>query len=566
MSTTRKRGALVLLLAVALAAFCYRLGEAPLLDDPNESEYAEVAREMVESGDWLTPRLNYVVFLNKPPLEYWAIALSDSALGINEFAARLPSAVAGVVTVLLLVALGGKLYDAETGLLAGIVLFATGGFFLETHEAQPDLIMTASIVGTLLAVWQLFGVSRDGSNRRAPSALLFGLQVSVTIGLLAKGMLAFVLPGIVVAAMVIGTRRRDVIAQLLHPRAWWLLLVLMVPWHAAMSWDHRGFLWDYVINQHLLFFFDRKFPRDSIPVSLPVFWGVLGLRLIPWTVFAPLAVGIAARDARTGRHAISDRFVLVWAGGVLLFFSAAVSRMEHYSIPALPPMALLIARLFRGYAGGATGQRRLLNAHVVVLAGAALTGVFLMPDLIAAQGWLAPIRELPALARWTFILLAAGLTLASIAAGTGKHRWVAPVIAASMMTALPFFTRGMLLLARVNSSAPIAAALHVLVEPTEHIVYEAPTEYQNCAGFNFYLRRKIDLLRPPAFIAPPYVEPHLDELFISHDEFEKLWQDGRVFFISDPLQPRQRLDGVVPPGFYLVARDHERWVVSNRPL
>src|SRR2546428_364345 len=98
-STWSKRRALVLLLAVAGFACFYRLGAVPLLDDPNEAEYAEVAREMVETGDWISPQLNYALFLNKPPLAYWLIALSDLAVGTNEFAARLPSAVTGVVIV-----------------------------------------------------------------------------------------------------------------------------------------------------------------------------------------------------------------------------------------------------------------------------------------------------------------------------------------------------------------------------------------------------------------------------------------------------------------------------------
>ena len=97
-------------------------------------------------------------------------------------------------------------------------------------------------------------------------------------------------------------------------------------------------------------------------------------------------------------------------------------------------------------------------------------------------------------------------------------------------------------------------------------MFEAPVEYQTCAGFNFYLRRKLDLLLPADFVAPPYLEPHVEELFISRDELEKAWQAEHVFFISDPLQTRARLAGVVPQPFYVVARDNTRWVVTNEPV
>src|ERR1035437_857252 len=134
-----QRVAVAGLLVVAMWAFCYRLGAVPLLDDPNEGEYAEVAREMVESGEWISPQLNYTLFLNKPPLEPWLIAASDLVFGNNELAARLPSAAAGLAIVLLVAWLGATLFDLETGLLAGFILVAMGGFFVETHEVRPDL-------------------------------------------------------------------------------------------------------------------------------------------------------------------------------------------------------------------------------------------------------------------------------------------------------------------------------------------------------------------------------------------------------------------------------------------
>src|SRR6266849_5896130 len=112
-ATWSQRGAFVLLLVLVVWSFSYRLGAAPLLDDPNEAEYAEVGREMLETGEWISPQLNYVLFLNKPPLSYWLIALSDRGFGVDEFAARVPSALAGMVIVLLVVCLGSTLYDME---------------------------------------------------------------------------------------------------------------------------------------------------------------------------------------------------------------------------------------------------------------------------------------------------------------------------------------------------------------------------------------------------------------------------------------------------------------------
>ncbi len=556
------RGTVLLLAAVAVWAFSYRLGTPPLLDDPNEGEYAEVAREMVETGDWINPRLNDVLFLNKPPLTYWLIGVADLVFGINEFSARLPSALAALVIVGLVVWLGTLLFDAETGLLAGFLLVATGGFFVETHQTRPDLILTAGVSGSLVAWARL--------QRAAPEEMrwpLLGLQVSLAAGLLAKGLLALVIPAAVFAVQLVAERRYDLISRLLHPRAWWLFILLVVPWHVLVGLRHPGFLWDYVVNQHLLFFFDRKVPRDSVPVPLGVFWAAFALRLFPWTIFAPLAVVAAARQARSGSGAHGNRLLLTWAVVVLLFFSAAASRMEHYSIPALPALALLLGKLFRDYArGGSPGLTRAVTAHIVVFAALALLGPVIVPPIVAAQAWLARLHELPALARWIFTGVAGGTLVAAAAAVAGKRSWAAPAVIAVFIASVPAFHYGLTVLARINSSAPLAAAVRAHLEPGERVVYEAPVEYQNCAGLNFYLRRRLDLLRPVEFVAPPYLQPHVADLFIDREQLETIWQAGRVFLVTDPLQTRTRLDGVVPHPFYVVARDSTRWVVTNEPL
>ena len=552
----------LVLLALALWAFTYRLGATPLLDNPNEAEYAEVAREMVESGHWISPRLNYVLFLNKPPLTYWLIGMCDLAFGINEFSARLPCALAGGLVVLMLVYIGRQLYDAQTALLAGFILLVSTGFFFETHEVRPDLILTAGIVGSIAAFVRLREVAP--AQMRWP---LLALQAALAVAVLAKGLIGIVIPGLVFAMVISLERRFDLFRVFLRPRAWWLFVLLAAPWHVLVSLRHSGFLWDYFINQHLLFFFNRKLPHDSVPVSLPVFWGSFGLRLFPWTIFAPLAVVAAVRRMRSHADRVGDRLVLAWAAVVLLFFSTASSRMEHYSIPVLPAFALVVAKLFRDYARGeASALPKVTSAHVVAFAAVALLGFLVIPWLIGEDTWLAPMGDLSNLARLTFGILAAGALLAAVAAVTGRRGWVVPVLVTSVVGAIPLFHQGLTLVSRVDSSAGMAVAISALADPEEMVVYEAPTEYQTCAGLNFYMRRKLTLVRPAGFIPPTYLTPHVDELFITRKQLEQLWREQRVFLITDLLVPRARLDGTTPEPFYIVARLRDWWAVTNRPL
>ena len=107
-----------------------------------------------------------------------------------------------------------------------------------------------------------------------------------------------------------------------------------------------------------------------------------------------------------------------------------------------------------------------------------------------------------------------------------------PALVTSMVSAIPLFHRGLTLVGRVDSSAGMAAAISALADPEERVVYEAPTEYQTCAGLNFYMRRKLTLVRPAGFIPPTYLTPHVDELFITRKQLEQLWQEQRVFLMT----------------------------------
>ena len=355
---------------------------------------------------------------------------------------------------------------------------------------------------------------------------------------------------------------REVFHAVRHPHA--LERRLCAGLDVLMSLRHPGFVWDYVVHQHVLFFFDQKVPRDSVPVPLAVFWGALALRLFPWTLFAPLAIVAAVRRAWRKPDAAGDRLLLAWAAATLVLFSAAPSRMEHYSLPAVPAFPLLMAKMFRDYARGAGAVApRVVTGHVLALAALALAGPFLVPRLVAAQEWLAPVRELPALAQAVFALVAAGAALAACAAVAGYRAWVPLIIVAMFVVTIPSFHHGLSLLARVDSSAGLAAEVQRINTPGGEVVYAAPIEYQSGAGLNFYLRRKLAMVRPVGFVAPRYLEPHLDELFINRSDLERMWRHEPVILITDRETVHDGLTGADAPPVHVVARDHARQVLSN---
>src|SRR5206468_1874165 len=239
------------------------------------------------------------------------------------------------------------------------------------------------------------------------------LWATIGLGMLDKGLLAVVLPAGIIAATEAGEgvlRPRTLIARLraLHaPVGIAVLTVLAGPWHALAALRNPGFLWDYVVNQHVLFFFDQKLPRDSLPDSLGFFLAMFPARGLPWSLLLPAAGVWTYRTARDDpARAPAVGLLAAWVAVVVGFFALAPSRLEHYSLPALPATALLVGALL------VDARSRVSVGWLVgpLGAGAALAlGVLLLPPgrLIA---WIEPTFTglgLDALVRPTGLLLAA---------------------------------------------------------------------------------------------------------------------------------------------------------------
>lgn len=554
-------GCAAAVLAVTLWAFTFRLGAFPFLDDPNEGQYAEVAREMIETGNWLSPQLNYVLFLNKPPLSYWAIAASYSLFGIDEAAARLPSAAAAWLIVALVLWWGWKNGGPWAGCLAAGILFSMGGFFVESHQVRPDLWLTLGLTGAIFCLQFLLDPERREWRWSDPA--LLGWQLATATGLLAKGMVGVLVSGAAILAVVAFTGRWRTVAQFLHPRAWWLLALVMLPWHVAMSFRHEGFLWDYVVNQHLLFFFDRKFPRDSEPISLPMFWAAFAMRCYPWTPLAPLAVAYALWRLRQERAGHETVLLLAATGAVLALFSLASSRLEHYSLPALPMLALLLAPLFVAPLNGEERPWRvLITGHLAFLFFVQLNALWVVPRLIREEDWLAPPDAFVRLALQVFSLLSIA-SVAALVLWLRRSVLSAFPIVAAFACVVPLFCAGLTHMAPNNSVVPLLDAVRSSIRPDTEVVYEAPVEYQTVASINFYLRRKIHVLGPEDFVPPTYLVPYVDRLFLDRTQLARWWRERDVVLITDPLTPRDSLDALVPGPFEVLARDRSRWAIRN---
>ena len=335
------------------------------LFNPDEGRYAEIPREMLSSGDWVIPHLNGLAYIEKPPLQYWATALSYRLLGTSEFAARLYSALTALGTVLVVWLVARRLWSPAAGwraasVLAGMLMFVVLGQLL-TLDMSLTFYLTLGLGGFLLA---------QQATRPRPWMLL--AWAAAGLGVLTKGLVAAAIPTAVL--MVYSLYARDFRPWRRLCVAWGLplFLAITVPWHWLAARRTPGFLEFYFIHEHVARYLTPISDRQE---SWWFFAGVFLAGSMPWTLSALRVLGGGWRRRAPGTGPSSDGrefqprlFLWIWVVFIGVFFSLSDSKLMPYILPLLPALALLIA----GLAAPALKRDFLFTAILTVIAGLAL--------------------------------------------------------------------------------------------------------------------------------------------------------------------------------------------------
>ena len=337
---------------MAAAVFLGCIVSPPSLMDDVDAVQAQIARNMLDSGDWVTARLDGVAYLEKSPLKYWMIAVSYAIFGVHDWVARLPVALSAVALCWLTFHMGAWAFPPRAGLWAGLALATSAGLWLFTRIQIPDVTLTAAIA---LALWSLLR-ALDPEERR-PALWSAVMAAAIGTGLLLKGLIAALFP--IAAALLYlafaGQIARRETWRRLHPfRGALIALAIAAPWHVLATLrnppyfdltmesgpgHYRGFFWFYFINEHVLRFLNRRFPRDYDTVPRVYFWLFHFLWMFPWSVYFPAVAKLNFRPVdRAGRMRL---LCLCWTGFLLVFFTFS-STQEYYSMPCYPALALLI--------------------------------------------------------------------------------------------------------------------------------------------------------------------------------------------------------------------------------
>ncbi len=374
---------LIVILTLATTPYFVRLGGSSLWDS-NEAFYAETPREMIESQDYINPSFNYQPRFNKPPLSYWIVAAFYQIFGVSEAVERLAIALAAIVLIASAYGLGRLTFSQEAGLMAAIGLAASPRFLMFSRRIMIDVYLAMFMALALL----LFMLAERQPKRRR--IYLAAMYASIGLGVLTKGPIAVLLPGLAtfIYLAVYGSLKK--IRELMLPTGLAIIAVIVLPWYVAVHAQHGwGYIQDFLLRDN----FSRFAEQAWGPSRGPLFYvGVIVGDFFPWSLFFAAALWCEARERFGWRGAIPrsaagdpespiaaeapqsrhSTLLIVWVIVIVLFFTISRSKEDLYILPIYPAVAAIAGKQLARWLGG------FQSADVPMRVTAALLGVVLL--------------------------------------------------------------------------------------------------------------------------------------------------------------------------------------------
>ncbi len=341
-STAAKVSWAILIVATLYVCYFSHLGAIGFVG-PDEPRYAWIARDMAETGDWVTPRLYGKPWFEKPPLFYWGAALCFKLFGVSEAAARLPSAVCALLATLALAWLALRLYGAETARWLLLLLPTTVGMIGFSHAAATDMPFTAMLTIAMVCAAVVLGLTRNENTPVLPQTpwlalILFGFFLGLAV--LAKGPAAIILSGGAIFFWALFTKRWRDAFRLLHPAVIASFCLTALPWYILCARRNPDFFRIFIIEHNFKRYLTPEFQH------IQPFWyyfPILLMGLAPWFVWLIWHALPTARKQIGNLHLPIEIFVVSWVIFPLLFFTLSKSKLPGYILPAILPLGLLLA-------------------------------------------------------------------------------------------------------------------------------------------------------------------------------------------------------------------------------
>ncbi len=565
-----RRDLLILILLFG-GLYFFSLGRHDLAN-PDEGRYAEIPREMMAAGDWVTPRLNGVVYFEKPPLVYWTVAICLQVFGSSEWSVRITPALFGLAGVLGTYAAARRLYGRPVGLASAVVLGTSLIYYALSRVLILDMAVSVFMSTTLFCF--IVGVQEPPGSRRR--WLFYGLYASAALATLTKGLIGFLIPGAVMFLWLLVFNQWKRLRPLHLPTGLLLFLALAAPWHILAHLRNANWARFYFIHEHW-----ERFTTTGHDRYEPwwFFLPIVAVGIFPWIGFlgAALRRALAGGWARREENAVAW-FLLTWAAFVLLFFSKSQSKLIPYILPVFPPLAvvigsLLVAAMTDGAGRLRTGLRIFSFScgllAIALLVAVLKVGVFIRDPLQAAE-----LR--PYAIPLAMFLFAGGVTAPWLAAFRGTRAAVA-----SMALTMVLFCGGLGLATQYivkPGTKPLAEWIKAHAQPGDRVMHYRDFLHD----FTYYAGRVVDVVDYTS-------ELELSEdpvartsgRFLNRRAMLELWEKpGRIFVVAakdvsdatpDNIAAAARTKHEPPlfsdPAFHyhLLAETRDHYLLSNQP-
>lgn len=529
------------------------LGIRPLAN-PDEGRYAEIPREMVATGDWVTPRLNAVPYFEKPPLVYWCVAACITLFGPGEGSVRLPPALFGLGGILLAYAAGRRIHGREAGLGAAVVLGSGLLYFGLSRVLILDMVVSVLMTAALFCF--ILGVREPvGARRRW---LFYGLYASAALATLSKGLIGFLVPGAVMFLWLLVFNQWRRLRPLYLPSGVALFLAICAPWHVLVAQRNAGWAEFYFVHEHWTRFTTTVHGRYEpwwffIPVVL--------LGLFPWVGFLWPALRDGLKGGWSRRQENADAwFFVTWATFVLLFFSKSQSKLVPYILPVLPPLAILIgAWLAKAWSDGLAPRLRgglQVFAFLAGLLGVALLVMALKPGVLSEPGQAEFVRP------YAIVMAAILMIGGTMAPWLARVRGGRAALKAVFVTTAGFLLVLGFAVPNIRSTKDLALVARERMRPQDR-VYHYHAFFHD---FVYYTQRPVGLVSYKDELEVQFLDPaERAARFIDEIELRRQWGEaGRVWIVARKHQVKRLLED---PAFryHLIAESRTHYLCSNQP-
>jgi len=539
-----KRIILTLVILSSVMLF-FNLGKKSFWE-PDEGRYAEISREMVETGDWLTPRLNYIKHFDKPPVTYWLIGSSFKLLGQSEFSGHLPLVIFALAGVIACFFLGRSLFGIRTGFLAAVILITSLGY-----PALGRILSTDIIFSVFCLFCYLFFIRKN--------YLLFYLFMA--LGFMTKGPVIFVITLLPICVFLIYERQTRIFKEMHWGRGLLLFTLIALPWYAYQISHNPGLLYDWFF-QHTLNRIVRA-NTEAFYFFVPVLIGLF----FPWVFFLAAAVKGRLSFKRTPPDQEPAKILLLFLWFIIpfIFFSCIGKKLIPYILPLLAPLAIITARFWNE----AMKRPKLLSARVVAASYytfLSFTGILFLGITVFLLGRF-DYRLGVEVGRLSIILMSV------IMAGTMamslfffKSKKVAQLFATIAISSCLFFLTVIDLLPKIEANTnksikALALKIKEDLKPEDKIVnYRCFLK-----GLPFYLKKRTIVVERERSIVYEKTDHWRDYLLKDSEEMYRLFslKDFRVFCITYTWEFK-KIKEEYPEPLYLLGQAGKYVLFSSR--